>query len=99
LKVDTAVASRFSLLDIKGIPAARRDTVKAAVLAGALHLSEDYEAWIVPARRPPGYAVRIIGPRGFYREAKFAGHETESEITASIRQTLQVSASASAGGH
>jgi hypothetical protein len=91
------VASRFSLLDIKGIPASRRESVKAAVLAAAQHLSEDYEAWIVPARRPPGYAVRIIGPRGFYREAKFAGHEAEGEITESIRRTLQVSVAASAG--
>jgi hypothetical protein len=97
LKERTAVASHFSIIDIKGIPGARRDQVKAAVIAGGQHLSEGYEAWIVPARRPPAYAVRVIGPRGFYREVKFTGHETETEITESTRQVLQVAKAASGG--
>lgn len=89
------MASQFSIIDIKGIPGARRDEVKAAVVAGGQHLSGGYEAWIVPARRPPGYALRVIGPRGFYREVKFTGHETEAEITESTRRALEVSMTAS----
>ena len=89
------MASNFSILDIKGIPTARRDQVKAAVIAGTQHLPDGYEGWIAPARRPPAYSVRIIGPRGFYREVKFTGLETETEITETIRQALSVAKTAS----
>ena len=91
------MASHFSITDINGIPGTRREQVTAAILAGGQHLSEGYEAWIVAARRPPGYALRVIGPRGFYREVKFAGHETAAEITESTRRALQVSMAASGG--
>lgn len=91
------MTTSFSILEIHGIPRGRRDRVKAAVMAGSRHLPEGYEGWIVPARRPPGYALRVIGPRGFYREVKFTGHESEDQITECTREALSVSMAASGG--
>jgi hypothetical protein len=83
------VATGIAVLDIQGIPADRRESTKAAVVAGSQGLLGNYEAWIVPARRPPGYFIRVIGPRGFYREAQFTGRETAAEIAERVRQTMQ----------
>ena len=80
--------SGVTVSDVKGIPSHRRKSVEEAVIAGCSSLTAEHEAWVVPARKPPGYAVRIIGPRGFYREIKFAGKETEAEIENRIRQVL-----------
>ena len=88
------MTSRFSILEIHGIPRSSRDRVTAAMMAGGEHLPEGYEGWIVPARRPPGYALRVIGPRGFYREIKFTGHESEDQITVCTRQALSISMAA-----
>lgn len=82
------MATGIAILDIQGIPADRRESTRAAVVAGSQGLPGNYEAWIVPARRPPGYFVRVIGPRGFYREAQFTGSETETEIAQRVRQTM-----------
>jgi len=83
-----AISSGVTISDVQGIAPHRRKSVEEAVIAGCSNLSANYEAWVVAARKPPGYAVRIIGPRGFYREVKFAGGEPEAEIEARIRQTL-----------
>lgn len=83
------VATDISVLDIQGIPADRRESTRAALIAGSQGVPGNYEAWIVPARRPPGYFVRIIGPRGFYREAQFTGRETEVEIADRVRLTMR----------
>ena len=80
--------SCITVVDIKGVPLDRRDTVHAAITAGGSDLSEEHEVWVVPARRPPAYAVRITGPRGFYREIKFQGRETEAQITSSVRDAV-----------
>jgi hypothetical protein len=83
------VAPGIAVLEIQGIPAERRESTRAALVAGGQGFSGNYEAWIVPARRPPGYFVRIIGARGFYREAQFTGRETEAEIVERVRETMQ----------
>ncbi|GEM_PF-1625041 len=80
--------SRITVVDVKGVPSHRRDCVEAAITAAGSILSEDHEAWVVPARRPPAYSVRITGPRGFYREIRFGGPETEAEIADTIRQAI-----------
>jgi hypothetical protein len=80
--------SRITVVEVKGVPSHRRDSVEAAIAAAGSVLSEDHEAWVVPARRPPAYNVRITGPRGFYREVRFGGPETEAEIAASIRTAI-----------
>jgi len=90
--------STFAILEIRGIPLAQRSQVEAAVLEGGQHLPEGFEGWIVPARRPPGYAVRVIGPRGFYREVKFEGHEEAEEITHHTRRTLSLALTATNSG-
>jgi len=79
---------QLEIVDVKGIPVDRRHSVEAAITAAGSCLSEHHEAWVVPARRPPAYAVRITGPRGFYREIQFRGRETEAEICDTIRQAI-----------
>jgi len=69
----------------------RRSSVEEAVMAGGSSLSSDHEAWVVPARKPPAYAVRIVGPRGFYREIRFSGRETPAEIAQRIRESIAAS--------
>jgi hypothetical protein len=81
--------ARIDIVDVKGIPLDRRAVVRAAISLAGSELSEDHEAWVVPSRRPPAYAVRITGPRGFYREIKFAGRETETEIAISVRKAVE----------
>ena len=80
--------ARIEIVDVKGIPLHRRDGVRAAITQGGSNLAADHEAWVVPSRRPPAYAVRITGPRGFYREIKFGGLETDVEIATSIRNAV-----------
>ena len=85
----------LTVCEIQGVPVDRRASVEEAVLAGASSLSSEHEAWIVPARKPPAYAVRIVGPRGFYREIRFGGRETPAEIERIIRESLTTSSPAS----
>lgn len=78
----------LTVSEIQGVPVDRRATIEEAVLAGGSSLSSEHEAWVVPARKPPAYAVRIVGPRGFYREIRFAGRETSAEIEHSVRKSV-----------
>ena len=81
--------AHIEIVEVKGIPLDRRDLVREAISSAAACLSEKHEVWVVPTRRPPGYAVRITGPRGFYREVKFAGRESAAEITSSVRNAVE----------
>ena len=81
--------ARIEIVDVKGIPLDRRDAVREAITLAGSDLDADHEAWVVPARRPPAYAVRITGPRGFYREIKFAGCETGAEISTRVRRAVE----------
>ena len=81
--------AHIEIVEVKGIPLDRHDIVRAAISSAASCLAEGHEAWVVPARRPPAYAVRITGPRGFYREVKFAGRESEAEIANSLRSAVE----------
>ena len=81
--------SRIEIVDVKGVPLERRAAVREAITSAGSDLAADHEAWVVPARRPPAYAVRITGPRGFYREIKFAGRETGAEIATKVRNAVE----------
>jgi hypothetical protein len=43
---------------------------------------------VVPARKPPAYKVRVVGPRGFYREVHFHGPETDLEVESLVRAAV-----------
>lgn len=81
--------ARIEIVDVKGIPLDRRAAVREAIALAGSDLAVDHEAWVVPARRPPAYTVRITGPRGFYREVKFAGRETGAEIATRVRNAVE----------
>jgi len=78
----------MTVLSVNGVAPDRRNSVKTAILSAATGLRAGYEAWVAPARRPPAFIVRIIGPAGFYREAAFAGREPAVEITERLREAL-----------
>ena len=90
----SADVSELTVSDIKGIPVHRRKGVEQAVIAGADGLSSEYEAWVVPARKPPAYSVRVVGPRGFYLEVRFTGPETDAEIERAMRRAIQACSAA-----
>lgn len=81
--------ARIEIVEVKGIPLDRRAAVRDAITLAGSDLAADHEAWVVPARRPPAYNVRITGPRGFYREIKFAGRETSAEIATRVRNAVE----------
>lgn len=79
----------LTVSDVKGVPPHRRRHVVAALVAGGAGLGAGHEAWVVPARKPPAYSVRIIGPRGFYRQIQFSGPETDAEIEQRVRAAVE----------
>ena len=81
--------ARIEIVDVKGIPVDRQAAVRDAITSAGSDLAADHEAWVVPSRRPPAYAVRITGPRGFYREIKFAGRESGAEIATRVRKAVE----------
>lgn len=78
----------IAVVEIKGVPPQRRDSLAAAIVAAGSSLSELHEAWVVPARKPPAYKVRVVGPRGFYREIHCAGPETDHEVQSRVRAAV-----------
>lgn len=87
--VSPDAVSELTVSDIKGIPVHRRKGVEQAVIAGADGLTSAYEAWVVAARKPPAYSVRVVGPRGFYLEVRFTGPETDAEVEHAMRRAIQ----------
>ena len=79
----------LTVTDVKGVPSSRRQSVAEAVIAAGSSLADAHEAWVVPARKPPAFSVRIVGPRGFYREVQFSGAETAADIEHRIRTAVQ----------
>ena len=79
----------LTVSDVKGVPPHRRRHIVAALVAGGSGLGAGHEAWVVPARKPPAYSVRIIGPRGFYRQIPFSGTETDAEIEQRVRAAVE----------
>lgn len=78
----------IGVVEVLGVPPHRRDNLAAAIVAGGSSLTEFHEAWVVPARKPPGYKVRVVGPRGFYREIHFSGPETDLEVESRVRAAM-----------
>jgi hypothetical protein len=60
----TAHPSAITLFDIKGVPATRRELIRAAVELGGKHVAEPYEAWIAADPFQGEFKVLIIGPTG-----------------------------------
>jgi hypothetical protein len=82
------VPSAIAILDINAVTPDRREAVRAGLIAGIGEVPGSAEAWVAPARRPPGYFVRIIGPRGLFVEVEFTGRETEGEIASRVREVF-----------
>lgn len=78
----------ITVVEVKGVPPHRRDSLAAAIVAGGASLTELHEAWVVPSRKPPAYKVRLVGPRGFYREIHCAGPETDLEVESQVRAAV-----------
>jgi len=72
----------------KGIPAARRERIEAAVGAGGRHVKEQYEGWIAADPFRGGVHVLITGPQGFERSVLFALDEDPAVITERVRATI-----------
>lgn len=81
-------APGLTVAEVKGVPPHRRDSLATAIAAAGSSLPEVHEAWVVPARKPPAYKVRVVGPRGFYREIHFSGPETDLEVESRVRAAL-----------
>jgi hypothetical protein len=62
----------LTVFAIKGIAGNRRERIEAAVVAGGVHTSKTYEAWITADPFRGGVKVLITGPQGFERAALFA---------------------------
>ena len=79
----------LTVIDIKGIPATRRERIETAVVAGGKHVRESYEAWITTDPFRGDVRVLITGPLGFERNVQFMMDEEPHEITARVRATLE----------
>jgi hypothetical protein len=64
----------------KGISAARRERIEAAVAAAGQRHARPYEAWIAAGPFPGGVRVLITGPRGFERTVAIALDEAPKRI-------------------
>jgi hypothetical protein len=81
--------SGITVFSITGVVPEQRESVRGAIAASGRDLPARYEAWVVGARRPPAYIVRVIGPGGFYREEKFSGREPAVEITRRVQDAVR----------
>ena len=78
-----------TVFDTKGIPAARRETIEAAVVSGGQHATGPHEAWISADPFRGGVRVLITGPHGFERTLVVAIDEAAVVITERVRETLE----------
>jgi len=79
----------LTIFDCKGIPAMRRKSIEAAVVAGGKHLSDPYEGWIATEPFRGDVRVIITGPHGFERRTAFPVDEEACEITSRVRETIE----------
>jgi len=61
----------LTVFDCKGIPAAGREGIEAAVTAGGKHVAGPHEAWIAADPARGDVRVIITGPLGFERRVAF----------------------------
>ena len=79
----------MTVVSITGVAPDRRESLTAAILSAGDQAPVGCEVWVLPGRRPPAYLIRMIGPDGFFREARFQGRETPEEIARQIRETVR----------
>ncbi len=79
----------LTVFDVKGISAARRERIEAAVVSGGKHVPRPHEAWIAADLRCGDVRVLITRPQGFERAVVFAIDEAHAVIRERIRETLQ----------
>ena len=79
----------LTVFNCKGVPATRRETIEAAVVAGGKHTVALHEAWIAADPFLGGMRVLITGPNGFERTVAFAVAENPNEITERVRETIE----------
>ena len=65
----------LTVFEVKGMPGNRHERVEVAVVAGAKHLPEPYEGWIVADPFRSGEKLLITRANGFQREVAFAVDE------------------------
>jgi hypothetical protein len=79
----------LTVFAVKGIPATRRERIKAAVVAAGRSIAMPHEAWIAADPQRGGFRVLITGPHRFQRTATFAIDDDPGVITARIRETVE----------
>jgi hypothetical protein len=80
----------LTIFDCRGISAARRERIEAAVEAGGKHVAESYEGWIAADPFRGGMRVLITGPQGFERSVEFAIDEDNLVVIAQrVRETIE----------
>ena len=79
----------LTVFDCKGIPAARRERIEAAVEAAGQRLAQPYEGWIAADPFTGGVRVLITGPQDFERTVTFGLDETPATITERVRETIE----------
>ena len=79
----------LTIFDCKGVPATRRERIKAAVEAGGRRTAALHEAWIAADPFRDGVRVLITGPHGFERTVTFAVAEEPAVITQRVRETIE----------
>jgi hypothetical protein len=77
------------VFDCKGIPAARRERIEAAVEAAGQRLAQPYEAWIAADPFTGCVRVLITGPQGFKGTVAFAlGEAPKRIVSAAARRRM-----------
>ena len=79
----------LTVFDCKGISAARRERIEAAVEAAGKNVAHPYEGWIAADPFRGGVRLLITGPHGFERTVTFALDEIPATITQRVRETLE----------
>ncbi len=79
----------ITVFDVKGIPAARRERIEAAVVAGGKHVSGPHEAFIAADPFRGGVKVLITWPHGLERTVTFALDEDPASISERVREALE----------
>src|ERR1035438_8874372 len=74
----------LAVFDCKGISAARRERIEAAVAAAGPRLAPPYEDRIAADSSRDGIWVLITGPQGFERTVAFAFDEAPATITGRV---------------
>ena len=75
----------FTVFDIKGVPASRRERTEAAVVADGRPRKWPHEAWISADPFNGGFRT---GPQGFERTVVFALDDDPAGIAERVRESL-----------